>query len=45
MPTAYFGKVVFAGSHENAVLALTQGTVEVAANQWTNDNDFDAASR
>ena len=35
----YFGKVVFAGSHENALLALTQGTVEVAANQWTNDND------
>ncbi|MGJ5178334.1 phosphonate ABC transporter substrate-binding protein [Bradyrhizobium oligotrophicum] len=35
----YFGKVVFAGSHENAVLALAQGTVEVAANQWTSDND------
>ncbi|GLH77548.1 phosphonate ABC transporter substrate-binding protein [Bradyrhizobium sp. SSBR45G] len=36
---AYFGKVVFAGSHENAILALAQGTVEVAANQWTSDND------
>jgi phosphonate transport system substrate-binding protein len=35
----YFGKVVFAGSHENAMLALSQGTVDVAANQWTNDND------
>ena len=35
----YFGKVVYAGSHENAVLALAQGTVDVAANQWTNDND------
>lgn len=35
----YFGKVVFSGSHENAVLALSQGTVDVAANQWTNDND------
>jgi phosphonate transport system substrate-binding protein len=35
----YFGKVVFAGSHENAVLALAQGTVDVAANQWANDND------
>jgi phosphonate transport system substrate-binding protein len=35
----YFGKVVFAGSHENAVLALAQGTVDVAANQWTSDND------
>lgn len=36
---AYFGKVVYAGSHENAILALAQGTVDVAANQWTNDND------
>ncbi|MGY3450934.1 phosphonate ABC transporter substrate-binding protein [Bradyrhizobium sp. USDA 4353] len=36
---AYFGKVVFAGSHENAILALAQGTVDVAANQWTSDND------
>jgi phosphonate transport system substrate-binding protein len=35
----YFGKVLFSGSHENAILALTQGTVEVAANQWTTDND------
>ncbi|MGJ4947945.1 phosphonate ABC transporter substrate-binding protein [Bradyrhizobium sp. HKCCYLS20291] len=35
----YFSKVVFAGSHENAVLALAQGTVDVAANQWTSDND------
>ena len=35
----YFGKVVFTGSHENAMLALSQGTVEVAANQWTNDDD------
>lgn len=36
---AYFGKVVFTGSHENAVLALAQGTVDVAANQWTNEDD------
>ena len=36
---SYFGKVVFTGSHENAMLALSQGTVDVAANQWTNDND------
>ena len=38
-PEAYFGKVVFAGSHENAVLALVQGTVDVAANSWTDDSD------
>jgi len=38
-PEDFFAKVVYAGSHENAVLALAQGTVDVAANQWTNDND------
>ena len=38
-PEAYFGKVVFAGSHENAVLALVQGMVDVAANSWTDDSD------
>src|SRR3954447_18114011 len=31
-PDAFFSKVVFTGSHENAVLALVQGTVDVAAN-------------
>ncbi|MCC8949443.1 phosphonate ABC transporter substrate-binding protein [Bradyrhizobium sp. Arg62] len=36
---SFFGKVVFTGSHENAVLALSQGTVDVAANQWTNEDD------
>lgn len=35
----FFSKVVFTGSHENAMLALAQGTVDVAANQWTNDAD------
>ncbi|QUS38744.1 phosphonate ABC transporter substrate-binding protein [Tardiphaga alba] len=35
----YFSKVVFTGSHENAMLALSQGTVDVVANQWTNDGD------
>jgi phosphonate transport system substrate-binding protein len=38
-PDQYFGKVVYAGSHENAVLALAQGQVEVAANQWTTEKD------
>lgn len=36
---SYFSKVVFTGSHENALLALAQGTVDVAANQWTAEND------
>ncbi len=38
-PEDFFGKVVFTGSHENAVLALTQGTVDVAANFWNADDD------
>lgn len=33
----FFGKVVYAGSHENAIIALQQGTVDVAAN-WLNDD-------
>ena len=37
-PEDFFGKVVYTGSHENAVLALSQGSVDMAANQWTNDN-------
>ena len=35
----YFSKVVVTGSHENAVLALAQGTVDVAANWWNADDD------
>ena len=38
-PESFFGKVVFTGSHENAVLALAQGTVDVAANFWNNNDD------
>ena len=38
-PEAFFGKVVFTGSHENAVLALAQGTVDVCANFWNNADD------
>jgi phosphonate transport system substrate-binding protein len=35
----YFSKVLVTGSHENAVLALAQGTVDVAANWWNADDD------
>ena len=35
----YFGKTFFAGSHENAVLALTQGTADAAANLWNSETD------
>lgn len=38
-PETYFSKVVFTGSHENAVLALAQGTVDVAANWWNAEDD------
>jgi phosphonate transport system substrate-binding protein len=38
-PDTFFSKVVFTGSHENAVLALAQGTVDVAANWWNADDD------
>jgi phosphonate transport system substrate-binding protein len=38
-PEKFFGKVVFAGSHENAVIALQQGTVDVAANWWNDEKD------
>ena len=38
-PDSYFSKVIFTGSHENAVLALAQGTVDVAANWWNADDD------
>jgi phosphonate transport system substrate-binding protein len=38
-PDAFFAKVVNAGSHENAIIALQQGTVDVAANWWNDENE------
>jgi phosphonate transport system substrate-binding protein len=38
-PEEFFGKVVYSGSHTNAIMALNQGTVDVAANQWFSDTD------
>ncbi len=35
----FFGKELITGSHENAVLALWQGTVQVAANAWNAPDD------
>ena len=35
----YFAKEVITGSHENAVLALAQGTVDVCANWWNAPDD------
>lgn len=33
-PDEFFGKVVYAGSHENAVIAVQQGTCDAAFNWW-----------
>lgn len=38
-PETYFGRVTYAGSHENAVIALQQKTVDVATNWWNSDDD------
>ncbi|WP_075216642.1 phosphonate ABC transporter substrate-binding protein [Mongoliimonas terrestris] len=38
-PETFFSKVVYAGSHENAITALQQGTVDVAANWWNAEDD------
>lgn len=35
----FFSKVLTTGSHENAVIALTQGTADVVANSWVSDDD------
>ncbi len=38
-PDKFFGKVQYTGSHENAVIALKDGTVDVAANAWNNEEE------
>ena len=38
-PDQFFGRVVYTGSHENAVIALQQGTVDVAANWWNDERE------
>jgi len=38
-PETYFSKVVYTGTHENAIIALQQGTVDVAANWWNNETE------
>jgi phosphonate transport system substrate-binding protein len=35
----FFGKVFFAGSHENVVLARAEGTADAAANYWTSETE------
>lgn len=38
-PESFFSKVVYTGSHENAIIALQQGTVDIAANWWNDENE------
>src|SRR5215475_9427333 len=38
-PDSYFSHVTDTGSHENAVIALQQKTVDVAANWWNAEDD------
>src|SRR3984957_18119011 len=37
--SAYFSKVLVTGSHENAVIAVADKTVDVCANWWNADDD------
>lgn len=39
VPEQFFRRVVFTGSHNNAITALQQGTVDVAANWWNNPQE------
>ena len=38
-PEKFFGKVTFAGSHENAVLGVQQGTCDAAFNWWNDETE------
>ncbi len=38
-PSEYFGKIIITGSHENAILALQQGTVDIAVNWWNDERE------
>ena len=39
IPENYFAHVTYTGSHENAVIALQQKTVDMAANWWNSEDD------
>jgi len=39
VPEQFFGKVVYAGSHENAVLGVQQGTCDAAFNWWNDESE------
>ncbi|MGB9028188.1 MAG: phosphonate ABC transporter substrate-binding protein [Rhodomicrobium sp.] len=35
----FFGKVIYTGNHENAILALKDGSADVCANWWSHEGD------
>ncbi len=39
IPEKFFGKVIYTGSHENAIFALKEGTVDVCANWWDSEDE------
>jgi phosphonate transport system substrate-binding protein len=39
VPEQFFGRVVFSGSHENAVIGLSQGTCDAAFNWWNDETE------
>jgi phosphonate transport system substrate-binding protein len=38
-PETFFSKVVYSGSHENAVIAVQQGTCDAAFNWWNDEQE------
>ncbi len=38
-PEDFFSKVVYSGSHENAIIAVQQGTCDAAFNWWNDENE------
>jgi phosphonate transport system substrate-binding protein len=39
VPESFFGKVVYSGSHENAVIGVNQGVCDAAFNWWNDENE------
>lgn len=42
-PDKFFSRVVYAGSHENAVIAVAQGTCDAAFNWWNDEQESNLA--
>jgi phosphonate transport system substrate-binding protein len=38
-PDTFFSKVVYSGSHENAIIAVQQGTCDAAFNWWNDESE------